>query len=212
MGSPLAFFSWMRGAPSARASSGSKTVGRSSYSTLMSLSGFFGDLGGGGRDGRHLVPVGADAVLLQSHVVFEKAEADLRRVVGGHHRLDSGELLGVRGVDGDDLRVRAGGVEDLPEQHPRKGEVVDELRAPDDLLARVGLGDGLAYDGEHLLCLLLVDEHSAAGGAAHGGGGGRSRHAVTSSTVAAPRRPAASLTASVFSSSAAACTASTIWL
>ena len=179
---------------------------------LDELEGFLGDLRCGGRDRRHLVAIGAHAVLLQGHVVFEQAEADLGRVVGGQHRLDSGERVGFRGVDGEDLRVGPGGVEDLPEQHPRKGEVVDELRPTDDLLAGVGLGDGLAYDGEHLLGLLLVGEHGAGGGAGHGGGGGRGRHAVTSSTLAAPRRPAASLTASVFSSSAAAWTASTIWL
>ena len=89
----------------------------------------------GGDDGGHTLSLVAhDAVGQRRLVLHEGTELDLRHVllrVDGQH---AGDLLGLRGVDGLDARVRVRAAQDLAVDHRGQAHVVGVGRAAGDLL------------------------------------------------------------------------------
>jgi hypothetical protein len=108
------------------------------------------DRGRGG--GRRLGGDGCDLLTVEAHLVdgddrpildrVPVIRIDVGEVGAGEDADDAGDLLGGRGVDRDDPRMREGAAQHLPVQHPRNHQVADELRLAHELLVRVPPWDG----------------------------------------------------------------------
>ena len=68
-----------------------------------------------------------------------RAGLDLGEVGAGDHRLDAGQLLGRRGVDRLDVRVRVRAAQNFADQHAGQEQVGAEFGAPGHLVDAVVL-------------------------------------------------------------------------
>jgi hypothetical protein len=109
-----------------------------------------GDGRGLGRHRRDLVADAAHRADLERQLVVREAEGVLLDVGAGDDRQHARQRDGAPGVDPHQPRVRVARAEDLAVDQPRQVEVVQEARAPGDLVGPVALGDAGADDARAL--------------------------------------------------------------
>ena len=112
-----------------------------------------------GSDGGDLITDATDLVPLERELVLRESERPLLDVGRGDHGQDTGQRAGARGVDLHEAGVGEPGAQDGAVRHAGQLEVVEEARAPGDLVGAVLLGRRFADDGE--LSVLAAELSSA---------------------------------------------------